>query len=44
VRIFLLLLVTSMRAVSRRSRPMRARFYTRTHMCRSSEEDRSLLG
>jgi hypothetical protein len=38
VRIFLLLSAMSTRIVSGRSRPMRARFPTGTHMCRSSEE------
>jgi hypothetical protein len=38
------LLVMPMRAVSGRSRPMRAEFPTRTHRRRSSEEAHSLLG
>jgi hypothetical protein len=42
--IFLILLVMPMRAVSGRSRPMRVKFLTGTHRCRSSEEDHSLLG
>jgi hypothetical protein len=44
VRIFLFLSTTSMRAVSGRSRPMRARFPTGTRKCRSTEEAHSLLG
>jgi hypothetical protein len=43
VRIFLLILAMSMRAVIGRS-PMRAGFSTGTHRCRSSEEAHSLLG
>jgi hypothetical protein len=43
VRIFLLLSTTSMRAISGRSRPMRAEFSTGTHMCKSSEEAHSIL-
>jgi hypothetical protein len=43
VRIFLLS-ATPMRAVSGRSRPMRAGLPTGTHRCRSSEEAPSLLG
>jgi hypothetical protein len=43
VRIFLLP-ATLTKAVNGRSRPMRARFPTRTHKCRSSEEAHSLLG
>jgi hypothetical protein len=44
VRIFLLLPVMPTRAVTRRYRPMRARFPTGTHRCRSLEEAHSLLG
>jgi hypothetical protein len=44
VRIFLLLSVMPMRAISGRSRPMRAGFPTGTHRCRSSEEAHSPLG
>jgi hypothetical protein len=44
VRMLLLLLMMLMRAVSGRSRPMRARFPTGTRMHRSSEGDHSLLG
>jgi hypothetical protein len=44
VRIFLLILSMPMRAVSGRSRPMRARFPTGTRRHRSSEEAHSLLG
>jgi hypothetical protein len=44
VRIFLLLPTTPTRAISGRSRPMRAGFPTGTHRCRSSEEVHSLLG
>jgi hypothetical protein len=40
----MLLSATSTRAVNGRSRSMRARFPTRTHMCRSFEEAHSLLG
>jgi hypothetical protein len=44
VRIFLLLLATSTRVVSGRSRLMRTGFPIGTHRCRSSEEAHSLLG
>jgi hypothetical protein len=44
VRILLLLPATLMRAVSGRSRPMRAGFPTGTHRCRSFKEAHSLLG
>jgi hypothetical protein len=43
VRIFLFLPVTSTRAISGRSRPMRAEFPIGTHRCRSIEEVHSLL-
>jgi hypothetical protein len=41
VRIFLLLPVTPMRAVSGTSYPMRARFPTRTRKCRSCNDEHS---
>jgi hypothetical protein len=44
VRIFPLLPMMMMRAVSGRSRPMGTGFPTGTHRCRSSEEVHSLLG
>jgi hypothetical protein len=44
MRIFLFLPVTPTKAVSERSRLMRAEFSIGTHRCRSSEETHSLLG
>jgi hypothetical protein len=41
---FLFLSATPMRAVSGRSRPMRARFPTVTRRCRLTEEAHSLIG